>query len=146
MTPDAKNNQPIRQTNQTPVTTKTEEEDSFFDLLSRFQSKRMDDQRCSLTVDNNKENTNLVNLPQKDEPDDLMDMIAGMQSKRMDEQRVELPHLPGNSEIDQRIFAVLFNRKIRKLFKPTSHMFLNIFKNKAMIFAVVLSSRALYMF
>lgn len=29
-----------------------EEEDSFFDLLSRFQSKRMDDQRCSLTLQN----------------------------------------------------------------------------------------------
>ncbi|GJQ78673.1 hypothetical protein Trydic_g2715 [Trypoxylus dichotomus] len=70
------------------------DEDSFFDLLSRFQSKRMDDQRCSLTVDN-KENTNVVNLPKNDGPDDLMDMIAGMQSKRMDEQRVALPHLPG---------------------------------------------------
>lgn len=29
-----------------------EEEDNFFDLLSRFQSKRMDDQRCSLTLQN----------------------------------------------------------------------------------------------
>lgn len=35
-----------------------EDEDSFFDLLSRFQSKRMDDQRCSLAVVENKENTN----------------------------------------------------------------------------------------
>nr|CAG4650124.1 EOG090X05CB [Sida crystallina] len=33
-----------------------DEEESFFDLLSRFQSKRMDDQRCSLTVIDNKEN------------------------------------------------------------------------------------------
>ncbi|KAG8232132.1 hypothetical protein J437_LFUL012141 [Ladona fulva] len=34
-----------------------DDEESFFDLLSRFQSKRMDDQRCSLTVaDSNKEN------------------------------------------------------------------------------------------
>ena len=33
-----------------------DEEESFFDLLSRFQSKRMDDQRCSLTVLDNKEN------------------------------------------------------------------------------------------
>lgn len=73
---------------------KNEEDDSFFDLLSRFQSKRMDDQRCSLTVDN-KENKNVVNLPRNEGPDELIDMIAGMQSKRMDEQRVELPHLPG---------------------------------------------------
>lgn len=55
----------------------------------------MDDQRCSLNIEN-KENTNIVNVPQNDCPDDLMDMIAGMQSKRMDEQRVALPHLPGN--------------------------------------------------
>ncbi len=27
-----------------------DDEDNFFDLLSRFQSKRMDDQRCSLTI------------------------------------------------------------------------------------------------
>nr|XP_023014915.1 G-protein-signaling modulator 2 isoform X2 [Leptinotarsa decemlineata] len=73
---------------------KPEDEDSFFDLLSRFQSKRMDDQRCSLTVDN-KENTNVVNIPHSDGPEELIDMIAGMQSKRMDEQRVSLPHLPG---------------------------------------------------
>ncbi|EFA00406.2 G-protein-signaling modulator 2 isoform X1 [Tribolium castaneum] len=78
-----------------PSPTKNEDDDSFFDLLSRFQSKRMDDQRCSLTVDNNKENTNVVNLPRNEGPDDLIDMIAGMQSKRMDEQRVALPHLPG---------------------------------------------------
>jgi hypothetical protein len=36
------------------------DEEAFFDLLSRFQSKRMDDQRCSLTITENKENTNLV--------------------------------------------------------------------------------------
>lgn len=36
-----------------------DDEDNFFDLLSRFQSKRMDDQRCSLTSQtslSNKEN------------------------------------------------------------------------------------------
>lgn len=71
-----------------------EDEDTFFDLLSRFQSKRMDDQRCSLNVDN-KENRN-INLPRNDGPEELIDMIAGIQSKRMDEQRVSLPHLPGN--------------------------------------------------
>jgi hypothetical protein len=37
-----------------------DDEESFFDLLSRFQSKRMDDQRCSLTITENKENTNSV--------------------------------------------------------------------------------------
>lgn len=77
---------------------KNEDDDSFFDLLSRFQSKRMDDQRCSLSVTGkNKTNgvRNIELLPQNDDQDNLMDIIAGMQSKRMDEQRVALPHLPG---------------------------------------------------
>lgn len=99
-----------------------DDEESFFDLLSRFQSKRMDDQRCSLTIAENKENTNSVpnsnhnnnatasikpmmplnnsnaansKTPSNAMQDDLLDLIAGMQSKRMDEQRVALPHLPG---------------------------------------------------
>ncbi|PRD25538.1 UNVERIFIED_CONTAM: G-protein-signaling modulator 2 [Trichonephila clavipes] len=36
------------------------DEESFFDLLSRFQSKRMDDQRCSLVLSDNKENNQLL--------------------------------------------------------------------------------------
>nr|CAG4651790.1 EOG090X05CB [Triops cancriformis] len=32
-----------------------DDEDSFFDLVSRFQSKRMDDQRCTLALAENKE-------------------------------------------------------------------------------------------
>ena len=31
-----------------------DEEESFFELVTRFQSKRMDDQRCSLAVADNK--------------------------------------------------------------------------------------------
>lgn len=86
---------------------KNEDEDSFFDLLSRFQSKRMDDQRCSLSVDNKE---NIVNIPCRDGPDDLMDMIAGMQSKRMDEQRVALPNLPGTIIVSRgiKIFYCLY--------------------------------------
>lgn len=37
-------------TTKVPSPAKNEDEDSFFDLLSKFQSKRMDDQRCSLQV------------------------------------------------------------------------------------------------
>lgn len=101
MTPDAKARTQI---NSEPdkldviSSTKTDDEDNFFDLLSRFQSKRMDDQRCSLNIEN-KENTN-VNVP-REGPEDLMDMIVGMQSKRMDEQRVSLSHLPGNLSLLQ---------------------------------------------
>ncbi|XP_014244736.1 G-protein-signaling modulator 2 isoform X2 [Cimex lectularius] len=103
LTPDAKaRNNAEASLQHTPLpiqhTDQNEDEDSFFDLLSRFQSERMDDQRCSLTVrSENKENhssntpTNFSNEAQ----DELLDLIVGMQSKRMDEQRVELPHLPG---------------------------------------------------
>ncbi|KAL1517420.1 hypothetical protein ABEB36_001187 [Hypothenemus hampei] len=88
MTPEGKKSNPNN---------KKVDEKSFFDLLSRFQSKRMDDQRCTLPVlkGDNKENKNTVNLPKNEEPEDLFDLISGMQSKRMDEQRVELPNLPG---------------------------------------------------
>lgn len=40
-----------------------EEEDNFFDLLSRFQSKRMDDQRCTLGGPENKENIKRPKIP-----------------------------------------------------------------------------------
>ncbi|KAK7590367.1 hypothetical protein V9T40_001980 [Parthenolecanium corni] len=81
-----------------------EEEDNFFDLLSRFQSKRMDDQRCSLSLENASEveaDKKVVEPAESDKvsngdaQDDLLDLIMGIQSKRMDEQRVELPNLPG---------------------------------------------------
>lgn len=102
LTPDIKDKSASR-LQKAAVPVKHEDEDSFFDLLSKFQSKRMDDQRCTLALDN-KENTNKVantnsvansHQARNDGPDDLIDMIAGMQSKRMDEQRVELPNLPG---------------------------------------------------
>ncbi|XP_065221369.1 G-protein-signaling modulator 2 isoform X2 [Planococcus citri] len=85
-----------------PAAVQNDDEDNFFDLLSRFQSKRMDDQRCSLSsqgsfnkenqCDNAKSDAAVAN---GDTKDDLLDLIMGIQSKRMDEQRVELPNLPG---------------------------------------------------
>ncbi|XP_076050082.1 G-protein-signaling modulator 2-like [Oratosquilla oratoria] len=99
------------------------DDDSFFELLSRFQSKRMDDQRCTLTVESNKENSSTNNnsnntaepsntsgasnspsntAPASQAPgasnavqEELIELIAGMQSRRMDEQRASLPQLPG---------------------------------------------------
>ncbi|XP_049809258.1 G-protein-signaling modulator 2 isoform X1 [Schistocerca nitens] len=50
-----------------------EDEESFFDLLSRFQSKRMDDQRCSLSVADNKENNHNNNLT----PNNLLSCATG---------------------------------------------------------------------
>ncbi|KAK4328053.1 hypothetical protein Pmani_001526 [Petrolisthes manimaculis] len=34
------------------------DDDSFFELLSRFQSKQMDDQRSTLSLDNHRESNN----------------------------------------------------------------------------------------
>ncbi|XP_057367460.1 G-protein-signaling modulator 2-like isoform X3 [Daphnia carinata] len=78
-----------------------DEEESFFNLVTQFQSKRMDDQRCSLAIIDNKENQHASTLPSNihESPsrlkEDLLDLIAGMQSRRMDEQRASLPRLPG---------------------------------------------------
>lgn len=100
------------------------EDDSFFDLVSRFQGERMDDQRCTLNAQENKENhhvlgkrrgslsTNSTNSNGNTQTtagspaslssdattnvkEDLLELIAGMQSKRLDEQRASLPRLPG---------------------------------------------------
>ncbi|XP_046683280.1 G-protein-signaling modulator 2 isoform X2 [Homalodisca vitripennis] len=106
LTPDGKNRTPVSNSLNTnaisePKLDHCDDEDSFFELLSRFQSERMDDQRCSLAVptDNKENKAPLINsaklTPNSEAQDDLLDLIVGMQSKRMDEQRVALPHLPG---------------------------------------------------
>ncbi|XP_071557662.1 uncharacterized protein Pins isoform X2 [Temnothorax nylanderi] len=89
------------------------EEDNFFDLLSRFQSGRMDDQRCALNTKRNpKYRTITPEVSDMDDKDgeDLLELIAGMQSKRMDEQRVTLPYLPGlntNQDSDDSFIEML---------------------------------------
>uniref|UniRef100_A0A8C1Z3W2 G protein signaling modulator 1b n=1 Tax=Cyprinus carpio TaxID=7962 RepID=A0A8C1Z3W2_CYPCA len=81
-------------------------EDCFFDLLSKFQSSRMDDQRCQLDEPPNGENAegadpnplndmidaSLLTSPQTEE---LFDLIASSQSRRLDDQRVNVSNLPG---------------------------------------------------
>lgn len=42
-----------KSSNVKPSEPSQKEEDNFFDLLSRFQSGRMDDQRCALNVKHN---------------------------------------------------------------------------------------------
>lgn len=97
-------------------------EDDFFDLLSRTQSKRMDDQRCSLKVMtggaaggaagdrkplqqqlvmNNQQNI----LPKENNRNQLLDMISDLQSERMDEQRAALPGLIGNHQATAAVAA-----------------------------------------
>lgn len=79
---------------------KTNEED-FFEFLRKTQSKRMDDQRCTLKAPGSI-NKDLIRKPlvpqnnnnaiqQKDNRNSLLEMIADLQSERMDEQRAALP-------------------------------------------------------
>jgi len=68
-----------------------DDEEDFFDFISRFQSKRMDDQRCSLS-DLKQETVPTSAIGPKD---DLLDMIAGAQSCRLNEQRAPWNVLPG---------------------------------------------------
>lgn len=84
------------------------EEESFFELLCRFQAERMNDQRCTLTKAKDNEpkavlgkEGNKQTAPQQTDKklskkkvnNDLIDLIVDMQSRRMNEQRAELPGL-----------------------------------------------------
>uniref|UniRef100_A0A3Q3G3F7 G protein signaling modulator 1b n=1 Tax=Labrus bergylta TaxID=56723 RepID=A0A3Q3G3F7_9LABR len=84
------------------------DEDCFFDLLSKFQSSRMDDQRCDLDEPQNGDigegaansmpalnemiDPSITTSPQTEE---LFDLIASSQSRRLDDQRVNVGNLPG---------------------------------------------------
>ncbi|XP_006813223.1 G-protein-signaling modulator 2-like [Saccoglossus kowalevskii] len=71
------------------------DDDGFFDILSRFQGNRMDDQRCSfhkLDAGKQEEGAEAAISPQKEE---FLDKIASFQSSRINEQRASLPKLPG---------------------------------------------------
>ncbi|XP_034035399.1 G-protein-signaling modulator 2-like isoform X2 [Thalassophryne amazonica] len=85
-------------------------EDGFFDLLSRFQGSRMDDQRCSLidgqshlTANSSpsstppvaeKKSTQKCETPLQD-PGHFLELLASSQARRLDDQRVSLSHFPG---------------------------------------------------
>ncbi|XP_073499009.1 G-protein-signaling modulator 2 isoform X1 [Phyllobates terribilis] len=82
-------------------------DEGFFDLLSRFQSNRMDDQRCSL------QGRNLLSVPTASSTppksmrkslsasavsphtDEFLDLLANSQSRRLDDQRASFSNLPG---------------------------------------------------
>ncbi|XP_056379477.1 G-protein-signaling modulator 2 isoform X1 [Hyla sarda] len=83
-------------------------DEGFFDLLSRFQSNRMDDQRCSLQGRNFMSfNTASSATPPKSmrkslstsavspHTDEFLDLIASSQSRRLDDQRASFSNLPG---------------------------------------------------
>ncbi|MED6284611.1 G-protein-signaling modulator 2 [Characodon lateralis] len=84
-------------------------EDTFFDLLSRFQGSRMDDQRCSLGGQSHPsaQPSPSSNLPVAEgkcisehetpsqDPGHFLELLASSQARRLDDQRVSLSQFPG---------------------------------------------------
>uniref|UniRef100_A0A673C382 G protein signaling modulator 2, like n=1 Tax=Sphaeramia orbicularis TaxID=375764 RepID=A0A673C382_9TELE len=85
-------------------------EDGFFDLLSRFQGNRMDDQRCSLldgqshlpdhsspssTPPVAERKSISESEPLLQDPGHFLELLASSQARRLDDQRVSLSHFPG---------------------------------------------------
>jgi len=81
-----------------------DDEEDFFDFISRFQSKRMDDQRCSLAdpgpdapvpLSSTQTKPRQQANGQTQAKEELLDLIAGAQSSRLNEQRAPWSVLPG---------------------------------------------------
>ncbi|CAM4676045.1 unnamed protein product [Leuciscus chuanchicus] len=86
-------------------------DDGFFDLLTRFQGSRMDDQRCSLedgisrvpapSFPNEtpsvalRKSISVSEAEASGQPGHFLDLLASSQSRRLDEQRVSVSNLPG---------------------------------------------------
>lgn len=69
------------------------EDSSFLDTLSRVQSNRLDDQRCSIRRAQPFRNTqNLINARQ--DQDDIFDLIVKSSRNRLEDQRVDLAKTP----------------------------------------------------
>ncbi|KAJ8286854.1 hypothetical protein GJAV_G00044110 [Gymnothorax javanicus] len=66
----------------------------LFDLLSKFQSSRMDDQRCRFRKPSDSEEDASILLPSLQD-EELFDLISCSQSHRLDDQRVSVSNLPG---------------------------------------------------
>ncbi|KAI4894231.1 hypothetical protein NFI96_006082 [Prochilodus magdalenae] len=86
-------------------------DEGFFDLLSRFQGNRMDDQRCSLEGGLSRTSTpsspcetppvatrksiSTSEVEASEQPGHFLDLLATSQSRRLDEQRASMGSLPG---------------------------------------------------
>ncbi|KAM9797356.1 G-protein-signaling modulator 2-like isoform X2 [Syngnathus typhle] len=93
-----------------PASHDTIGEDGFFDLLSRFQGNRMDDQRCSL-LDGSRHQpatsspssspplaerkSPVARETPLQDPAHFLELLASSQARRLDDQRVSLSHFPG---------------------------------------------------
>ncbi|XP_062938028.1 G-protein-signaling modulator 1 isoform X1 [Cynocephalus volans] len=82
------------------------DEECFFDLLSKFQSSRMDDQRCPLeegqagaaeatAVPTLEERIAPPTMTASPQTEQFFDLIASSQSRRLDDQRASVGSLPG---------------------------------------------------
>ncbi|KAI3368542.1 hypothetical protein L3Q82_025550, partial [Scortum barcoo] len=93
-----------------PASRDTVGEDGFFDLLSRFQGNRMDDQRCSLldgqshlpahsspssTPPVAERKSILESETPLQDPGHFLELLASSQARRLDDQRVGMSHFPG---------------------------------------------------
>ncbi|KAM9384164.1 LOW QUALITY PROTEIN: G-protein-signaling modulator 2-like [Pholidichthys leucotaenia] len=84
-------------------------EDGFFDLLSRFQGNRLDDQRCTLDGQSHlpthpspsstppvaERKSILEQETPLQDPGHFLELLASSQSRRLDDQRASLSHFPG---------------------------------------------------
>ncbi|XP_049976900.1 G-protein-signaling modulator 2 isoform X2 [Alexandromys fortis] len=81
-------------------------DEGFFDLLRRFQSNRMDDQRCCLQENCGAAPTAAASATPKvgkapsvsvvsPNTDEFLDLLASSQSRRLDDQRASFSNLPG---------------------------------------------------
>uniref|UniRef100_A0A8C0XU96 G-protein-signaling modulator 2 n=1 Tax=Castor canadensis TaxID=51338 RepID=A0A8C0XU96_CASCN len=92
---------------QRKVSADTTGDEGFLDLLSRFQSNRMDDQRCCLQENTcHAASTATASTPPKmlktpsvsvvsPNTDEFLDLLASSQSRRLDDQRASFSNLPG---------------------------------------------------
>ncbi|KAL3870314.1 hypothetical protein ACJMK2_038390 [Sinanodonta woodiana] len=74
-----------------------DDDDNFLELLSKFQSRRLDDQRCSFSEPSKKPDITQEKKLKISSPgaEEFLDMVAGIQGSRMNDQRANLPQFPG---------------------------------------------------
>ncbi|XP_049663091.1 G-protein-signaling modulator 2 isoform X4 [Accipiter gentilis] len=107
-------------------------DEGFFDLLSRFQSNRMDDQRCYFQEKNRLSAASVAtsSTPPKTmrksfstsvvspHTDEFLDLLACSQSRRLDDQRASFSNLPGlrlNQHNSQSVLGQLMASNNREL-------------------------------
>lgn len=86
------------------------EEDDFFNLITKFQSRRLDEQRCSFRT-NRSVTLDSTGISTSGKADEFLDMVAGIQGSRINDQRAMLPRFPGLNNSKTVIDKFLTNNK-----------------------------------